>query len=250
MKFKYFPLAFAALMCALPACVKPEVPIEKISLPVIPRENRPMIAILDLPVSPDVQGLNEARTANLLATLFTTEFVSQGSQQVRVMERAQLEKILAEQNLGQSGRFDTNTAVKIGKLLGVKYLVTGQITRFASKQSGFSTGFLPAAVGNASTLSGVGSNNAARNRAVAGTLLSDANAKKSIFTARLDMRVLDVKTGEIIGAVYEEGESKKIGVKIMGAGTNASFDDTMVSQVFEPIVRKMTPKLIQKIVNN
>ena len=81
-------------------------------------------------------------------------------------------------------------------------------------------------------------------------MLTDVNLKNSAFTARLDMRVIEVETGEIIAAAHEEGESKKMGVKIMGAGTDASFDDTLVGQVFEPIVKKITPKLIQKIVNN
>jgi curli biogenesis system outer membrane secretion channel CsgG len=203
-------------------------------------------AILNLPVSRDVQGLNEARTAKLLATLFITEFVNQGSQQVRVIERAQFEKVMAEQDLGQSGLLDTETAAKIGKILGVKYLVTGQITRFATKQGGFSTGrLLPTAL----ALTGVGGA-LTKNQAITGALLTDVNLKNSAFTARLDMRVIEVETGEIVGVAYEEGESKKMGVKIMGAGTDASFDDTLVGQVFEPIVKKITPKLIQKIVNN
>ncbi|MBK8727604.1 MAG: hypothetical protein IPL96_16580 [Holophagaceae bacterium] len=48
----------------------------------------------------------------------------------------------AEINFGQSGEVDTATAVKLGKLLGVKYMVTGKITRFAFKKGGFSTGWL------------------------------------------------------------------------------------------------------------
>ncbi|HEY6809225.1 MAG TPA: CsgG/HfaB family protein [Gemmatimonadales bacterium] len=43
----------------------------------------------------------------------------------RVVERAQIQKLLDEQNLGTSGRIDAQTAAKIGKLVGAKYVVTG-----------------------------------------------------------------------------------------------------------------------------
>ncbi len=43
----------------------------------------------------------------------------------RVVERAQVQKLLDEQNLGTSGRVDAQTAAKIGKLVGAKYVVTG-----------------------------------------------------------------------------------------------------------------------------
>jgi len=43
----------------------------------------------------------------------------------RVVERAQVQKLLDEQNLGTSGRVDPQTAAKIGKLVGAKYVVTG-----------------------------------------------------------------------------------------------------------------------------
>jgi curli biogenesis system outer membrane secretion channel CsgG len=182
--------------------------------------------------------------------LFTTEFGLQGLQQVRLIERALLDKVWSEQDLGESGRIDANTAAKIGVALGVKYIVTGQITRFATKQSSWSTGLLPAAVGVAAAYSGVNTSRAARtNRMAAGLLLSDLGGKTSAFSGRLDVRILDTETGEVVAVAYEEGESKKMGIKIFGGGSDASFDDTMISQVFEPIVRKVTPKLILKLID-
>lgn len=44
---------------------------------------------------------------------------------IRVVERDQIAKITAEQDLGASGRMDAETAVRLGKLLGAQYMVTG-----------------------------------------------------------------------------------------------------------------------------
>ena len=54
---------------------------------------------------------------------------------VRVVERDQLQKLLDEQNLGAAGaggpgRVDPQTAAKIGKLVGARYVVTGVFVDF------------------------------------------------------------------------------------------------------------------------
>ena len=46
-----------------------------------------------------------------------------------VMERVQLEKILTEQSLGQSGAIDAETAVEVGKLSGLEAVVIGSISQ-------------------------------------------------------------------------------------------------------------------------
>ncbi|MCI0494417.1 tetratricopeptide repeat protein [candidate division KSB1 bacterium] len=46
-----------------------------------------------------------------------------------VMERVQLEKILQEQSLGQTGTIDAETAVEVGKLSGLEAIVVGSISQ-------------------------------------------------------------------------------------------------------------------------
>lgn len=48
-----------------------------------------------------------------------------GNPAIRVVEREEIGKITGEQDLGASGRVDAETAVRIGKLLGARYMVTG-----------------------------------------------------------------------------------------------------------------------------
>lgn len=49
--------------------------------------------------------------------------------QLITVERAELEKILGEQELGLSGTVSTDTAAKVGKLTGAKVLITGRVFR-------------------------------------------------------------------------------------------------------------------------
>jgi TolB-like protein len=56
-----------------------------------------------------------------------TGFVNIG--RFKVIERAQLEKILAEQKLGLSGVLDASTAAQIGKGIGVDGVVCGSVTQ-------------------------------------------------------------------------------------------------------------------------
>src|SRR5881394_1957218 len=48
----------------------------------------------------------------------------------RVVERAEIQKLLDEQNLGAQGRVDAATAAKIGKLIGARYMVMGTFVDF------------------------------------------------------------------------------------------------------------------------
>lgn len=49
----------------------------------------------------------------------------------RMIEREQIEKVLGEQDFGASGRVDPRTAAKIGKILGVQYIIIGKVTEFS-----------------------------------------------------------------------------------------------------------------------
>jgi curli biogenesis system outer membrane secretion channel CsgG len=81
--------------------------------------------------------------------ILTTELVKAGK--FDVMERDRLAAIIKEQNLGASGRIDPSTAARIGKIIGVEYIITGAITEYGQSKSslGFQdiklgkTGYLP-----------------------------------------------------------------------------------------------------------
>src|SRR5262245_46435208 len=53
------------------------------------------------------------------------------SSKFTVLERDKLALILKEQGLAATGAVDPQTAAKVGRLLGVKYILTGGIDKFA-----------------------------------------------------------------------------------------------------------------------
>ena len=68
---------------------------------------------------------------------------------LRVVERDQIQKVLDEQKLSSDGKVDNETAVKVGKLVGAHYMVTGTFVtdrsgrmRFASRVFNTETGLV------------------------------------------------------------------------------------------------------------
>lgn len=91
------------------------------------QDARPAIAILDFEVGAtigqdpeDYQALRRG-----LASMTISELAVNPA--VRVVERAQIQQILQEQDLGRSDRIDPSTALRIGRLLNARYTVTGTL---------------------------------------------------------------------------------------------------------------------------
>jgi TolB-like protein len=91
------------------------------------QDTRPTIAILDFDIGATI-GQNaedyQALRRGLAAMTISELAVNPG---VRVVERAQIQQILQEQDLGRSDRVDPQTALRVGKLLNARYMVTGTI---------------------------------------------------------------------------------------------------------------------------
>jgi TolB-like protein len=91
------------------------------------QDTRPTIAILDFDIGAtfgqdpdDYQALRRGLAGMTIAELAVNPAV-------RVVERAQLQQILQEQDLARSDRVDQSTALRIGQLLNARYMVTGTI---------------------------------------------------------------------------------------------------------------------------
>ena len=225
----------AALAVATPALAQKKMSKED-------KAKLPRIAIIEFKAAPDAWhgwrfggwGNHMATISNQLRDMFTTEIVEKGKNKIRVIERERLAEIREELNFQQSGEVDTATVQKIGKLLGAKYVMTGKVTRFAYKESGVSGGWGLGAIVGKVTGSGL-----------AGAVAGDMHLKKASFTGRLDIRLIEVETGEILGAWKDEDKLSDTSVKIAGTGTEVQYDEELVNKVFEPIVQRITPKLIR-----
>lgn len=83
------------------------------------------IAVLDF----SLQGSNFETTdmGKIVAEWFITALVKEG--RFEVVERGMLQKIVAEQRLALSGVVDESTATQLGKVLGVKVVITGTVMK-------------------------------------------------------------------------------------------------------------------------
>jgi TolB-like protein len=104
-----------------------------VAAPVLAQDDmRPTVAVL--PFVNSAIGASNAELAPLskgIADLLITELAQNSG--IRVVERENLDKLLAEQNLSRDGRVEEATAARIGKLLGAKHMVTGS---FITDKSG------------------------------------------------------------------------------------------------------------------
>ena len=72
------------------------------------------------------EGGASVQLGKALSAMLVTEF--SGREGMRVVERAQLNALLREQDLSLSGRIDDSAAIEVGKMLGVQYVFLGQVT--------------------------------------------------------------------------------------------------------------------------
>jgi len=86
-------------------------------------DTRPTIAVLYFNATAMVKRDEYAPLNKGIAELLITELAA--NPRIRVVEREQLQQILDEQNLGAGDRVDKETAVRLGKILGARYMITG-----------------------------------------------------------------------------------------------------------------------------
>jgi len=83
------------------------------------------VAVLDFQLQGD--GFETEDMGSIVAEWFITALVKTG--RFDVVERAMLRKILEEQKMGLSGIVDEQTATKLGKILGVKVIISGSVMK-------------------------------------------------------------------------------------------------------------------------
>ena len=94
-----------------------------------PQTNAPTVAVLDFTGLMVGQGGSSAPLGKAVSAMLVTELV--GRPGVKVIERAQLQDLLTVQKLSLSGRVDEGTALEVGKLVGARYVIHGQVTSIA-----------------------------------------------------------------------------------------------------------------------
>jgi len=172
-------------------------------------QEKPRIAVLEFENKAGVTWWYETG-AGAAQDVFVTELVKSGK--FRVLDRAQLNRILEEQNLSASGRIDGSTAVRMGKVVGVKYFLTGALTEWEQNRSSGRFG-------------GIGGG-------------------KSSFKAVMNARLIDAETGDILWADEADSSKSKFKVNLRGIGGGNDYSVNTISTLIKPIVQELTEKLV------
>jgi outer membrane protein OmpA-like peptidoglycan-associated protein/curli biogenesis system outer membrane secretion channel CsgG len=203
-------------------------------------QHKPRVAILDFDYA-TVQSTSAAIFGNDvdigkgISALLVTDLVKSGS--YSVIERSALDKVLTEQNFSNSNRADPTTAARIGKILGVDYIIVGSITEFGNESNKQNVG------GGGGNWHGFG---------VGG--LGHSNSKANVA---IDARVINIDTAEILAAAEGKGESSRSGVSLLGGGGNwngfgggnvdfgsSNFQNTIIGEATKKAVDQLTAELI------
>ncbi len=139
-------------------------------------------------------SLGKGVADELVTALLATE-------RFRLIEREEVDKVLKEQNIGKGGVLDPQTAAKIGKILGVQYLVIGRITDFSTKEDD-------------DILANPNHNNPM------GMRITRATSRVSI-----DARLVDATTAVILTSVTGTGKKKTVNLGIITKEGGISFGD-------------------------
>jgi curli biogenesis system outer membrane secretion channel CsgG len=134
------------------------------------------------------------------------------SQLFSVVEREKLGMVMKEQGLAAGGAVDPQTAARVGKILGVKYIVTGGIDKFSINTTRGGIG-------------GVGGN-------------------VTTADAAINLRFVDTTTAERVVSIAASGQVKKGGGFIGGASLSREAEWGIASEAVQKASQAIVAKLV------
>jgi curli biogenesis system outer membrane secretion channel CsgG len=202
-------------------------------------KRRPRIAVMDFDyatvqtVSAAVFGTN-VDVGKGIVDLLVNDLVKDGT--YSIIERKQMDKILAEQNFSNSNRADPTSAARIAKILGVDAIIVGSITQFGNETK--HTG-----------LGGVGGN-------WHGMGLGNVGHSNSKANVAVTARIINVDTAEIMGVADGKGQSSRASTNLLGGGGNwggfgggnadfgnSDFQQTIIGEAVKKAVDELSTNL-------
>ncbi len=143
-----------------------------------------------------------------------------------VLEREQLGEVLAEQDLGASGRVKQGTEAPVGEVYGAELMITAAVTEFKGSAKG---------VGGGTRVLGINVGGGVKKGHVA-----------------IDIRVIDTKTSQIVAATSVVGESTSFGVAgstWVGGSLPVSlggFNNTPVEKAIRVCIQKAVEYIVSQ----
>ncbi|MCM2267396.1 MAG: CsgG/HfaB family protein [Elusimicrobiales bacterium] len=135
----------------------------------------------------------QGRLGGAASDILVTELVKSGK--FIVVERDRLNKVMEEQKFQSQGMTDSQTAVKIGQVMGLEAIVVGSVSQFGVKKEG------------------------------SDYLLTQS--KRQVADVTVDIRLIDVQSGQVILADSGKGMAKNTKASFLGMGTKGGYDETL-----------------------
>jgi curli biogenesis system outer membrane secretion channel CsgG len=175
-----------------------------------------------------------------IADMLVDRLVNDGT--YSVIERKELDKIVAEQNFSNSDRADPASAAKLARILGVNAIIIGSITQFGNDNSTTKVG--GGALGGVTGRFGIGG----------------ASKSKSTAVVQITARMIDTSTAEILASTPGKGEASRGGVGLLGSGGSAygpsagagidmkssGFQNTILGEATNQAVTQVAQALVTK----
>lgn len=145
--------------------------------------------------------------------IIVTELQKTG--QFILVEREKVQALLDEQRFSNSEAAEPVTAAKIGRLLGASAVVTGSVSQFGQKEEGVDCLFY--------------------------------QRRSQIAEATVDIRMVDVSTGEILVADSGRGVADQTIEGTMGFGGRSSYDSTLAGEALRAAIFKFTKNIVDRM---
>jgi curli biogenesis system outer membrane secretion channel CsgG len=155
--------------------------------------------------------MKEMETA-ALTNKFITALVQTGK--FDVVDRDKLDKVLAEQQFGDSGMLDPDRCVKAGKIIGADYFLSGEISYFTAAEKIIENPYVP------------------------GDFSHDCQLKIVV-----DMRIVDTRTSKIVSAEKGQGEIRSKFKSPDGSFTRPS------AEMRDQVQRVLCGNLVLKVID-
>jgi len=155
----------------------------------------------------------QGRLGQAASDILITELVKSGK--FIVVERDKMNKIMEEQKLQSQGMIDSQTAVKIGQIMGLEAIVVGAVSQFGVKKEG------------------------------SDYLL--AQSKQQVADVTVDIRVIDVQSGQVLYADSGKGQAKNKKGSFLGMGTKGGYDETLEGEALRAAIVKFVDNLSNQI---
>ena len=164
------------------------------------------VAVMDFENKAQYGGGQLGRGA---ADILTTELVK--IDRFEMYEREHLHSVLEEQNLRVSGQVEPSTAARIGKLIGVSYIITGAISEYGRSKSGGGGG--------------------------------GVKIGKTGYHSAVDIRLVDANTGRIAFADSASHSKSSLQVRVFGIGGGESFNEKLATEAMREAIKEIAAKI-------